>query len=112
MCVRILVKMLKERINQMNKLTGESPSLDFRTLIALKEILFGINSQVSSIFKSKKQYETFIKELIEYLLTHNYERDLVIGSGGTAGLKIDKDKHIIGIDIDTHTKEALDGSKI
>ena len=96
----------------MNNLTGESPSLDFRTLIALKEILFGINSQVSSIFKSKKQYETFIKELIEYLLTHNYERDLVIGSGGMVGFKIDKDKHIIGMEIERHIKEALDDSKI
>ena len=96
----------------MNKLTGESPSLDFRTLIALKEILFGANNDISYIFKSKKQYMAFVEELIEYLLTHPYERDLTINSGGMVGFKIDKDKHIIGMEIERHIKEALDGSKI
>ena len=92
----------------MNKLTGESPSLDFRTLMALKEILFGVNSDIPYIFKSKKQYMSFVEELIEYLLAHHYERDLAIGSGGMVGFKINTNKHIIGMEIDEHIKEVLD----
>jgi len=75
----------------MTKLSPEAPSLDFRMLLAIRNFLDDHSADIKYYCKSKKQYELFINNLINYLLTNNLERDKFVEYGGNVNVRCSND---------------------